>query len=206
MTDLVCYSHVRWDLGGGRAQPLMARAARDRRVWFVEEPLHEPGPPRLRREVRPEGVVVCTPILPPGLSPAATERAVAGLLESLAMVEGIHRHVAWVYAPRMLPLVEVAEPAVVVYDCVEERSAAASPQVLLRERALLARADLVFTAGPGPNASRRGLHPRVHDFPSAVDAGAPLRERAWDATWAAMDRLVAEVAAEAPLVAERVAP
>ena len=36
--DLVCFSHLRWDFVYQRPNHLMARAARDRRVFFVEEP------------------------------------------------------------------------------------------------------------------------------------------------------------------------
>jgi protoporphyrinogen oxidase len=38
------------------------------------------------------------------------------------------------------------------------------------ERALLARADLVFTGGPSLYRSKKSRHPSVHCFPSSVDA------------------------------------
>ena len=36
---LVCLSHLRWDFVFQRPQQLLTRAARDRRVFFVEEPI-----------------------------------------------------------------------------------------------------------------------------------------------------------------------
>ena len=39
VADLVCFSHLRWDFVYQRPNHLMARAARERRVLLVEEPL-----------------------------------------------------------------------------------------------------------------------------------------------------------------------
>ncbi|HEX3129087.1 MAG TPA: hypothetical protein VH394_17270, partial [Thermoanaerobaculia bacterium] len=39
--DLVCLSHLRWDFVYQRPQHLMSRFARDRRVFFFEEPIWE---------------------------------------------------------------------------------------------------------------------------------------------------------------------
>jgi UDP-galactopyranose mutase len=46
----------------------------------------------------------------------------------------------------------------------------ASPALLDRERALLGRADLMFTGGPSLYRAKRDRHPDVHCFPSSVDA------------------------------------
>jgi hypothetical protein len=62
--DLVCFSHLRWDFVFQRPQHLLSRAARDRRVFFVEEPVRESGAPRVSMHRSPEGVYVVNPILP----------------------------------------------------------------------------------------------------------------------------------------------
>ena len=41
--DLVCLSHLRWDFVFQRPQHLLSRCARDRRVFFVEEPIFTDG-------------------------------------------------------------------------------------------------------------------------------------------------------------------
>jgi UDP-galactopyranose mutase len=46
----------------------------------------------------------------------------------------------------------------------------APPRMLELERALLARADLVFTGGRSLYEAKRGRHPRVSLFPSSIDA------------------------------------
>jgi len=53
--DLVCFSHLRWDWVYQRPQHLLKRAALDRRVFYVEEPICDNGSVRL--EVRDRGAV-----------------------------------------------------------------------------------------------------------------------------------------------------
>src|SRR5688572_9633549 len=47
LPDLVCFSHLRWDFVYQRPQHLLTRCARDRRVFFVEEPIFGNGSMRL---------------------------------------------------------------------------------------------------------------------------------------------------------------
>ncbi len=170
MRDLVCFSHLRWSFVHQRPQHLMSRAARDRRVWFVEEPVRGPRPV-LKRRTTGEGVHVCVPEVPAGLGPDGAETVVAGLLAELARAEGIQEPTSWVYTPMMLPLAEALSPRLIVYDCMDELSAFrfAPAELLYRERALLARADLVFAGGRSLWEARNGAHPDVHLFPSSVD-------------------------------------
>jgi glycosyltransferase involved in cell wall biosynthesis len=171
MHDVICFSHVRWGCSYERPHHLMRRAARDRRVWFVEEPVFGAAAPRLQRSVTPDGVAVCVPHLPDGLPPLATAQALAALLEQLVMVEGIDAPLAWLYTPMMLPMVDAVGPRAVVYDCMDALWAAhfVSPELLLREHALLAASTLVFTSGRRLYEARRRSHPHVHLFPSSAD-------------------------------------
>ena len=41
--DLVCFSHLRWHFVTQRPQHLLSRAARDRRVFYFEEPVFDDG-------------------------------------------------------------------------------------------------------------------------------------------------------------------
>lgn len=186
MNDLICFSHLRWHFVYQRPQHLMARAAQRVRVWFVEAPLYGAGRPRMDRRPTAEGVVVCVPMLPSGMTPEAEIHALRGLVESLAMAEGVQAPVAWVTTPTMQPLLEVVRPRLVVYDCMDELPASphAPAEIAFRERALLANADLVFTGGRNLYEARLGAHPRVYLFPPS----------SWDATWAEMARLVDDAA------------
>jgi UDP-galactopyranose mutase len=79
--------------------------------------------------------------------------------------------VAWFYTPMAVPWIEGLTVSATVYDCMDELSAFANaPEGLReRERALMARADVVFTGGHSLYEAKRGLHPNIHVFPSSVD-------------------------------------
>ncbi len=174
--DLVALSHLRWSFVYQRPQHLMSRFARERRVFFVEEPIGEPGgaAPRLAVTESPEGVTLVVPHLPERLAadPAAAEGTVADLLAALLAERGSGGQVLWTWTPMALPWARGLTPAAVVYDCMDELSlfAGAPPELLAREERLLAAADLVFTGGRSLYEAKRGRHPAVHCFPSSIDA------------------------------------
>ncbi len=170
---LICLSHLRWDFVRQRPQHLMARFARSHRVIYVEEPLPAPcDAPHLRLSVDGEtGVTVAQPLFPEARGPADPAPAMRSMLDELIAGLGIERPVLWFYTPMMLPVAGHVEAAAVVYDCMDELSHFLdAPGDLPRlERALLARADLVFTGGLALYEAKRGLHGSVHPFPSSVD-------------------------------------
>ena len=120
--DLICLSHLRWDFVYQRPQHLMSRFARDRRVFFVEEPVWGDGPKRLEVSERPGGVRVAVPHLPHGLSAEEAEAAQAELLSGLLAEQGVSDYVLWYYTPMAIPFSEHLSPRAVVYDCMDELS------------------------------------------------------------------------------------
>src|SRR5215203_4978064 len=66
-SDLVCFSHLRWDFVFQRPQHLLTRCAKNRRVFFVEEPIFGNGSMRLEMREADGGVHVVVPHLPDGL-------------------------------------------------------------------------------------------------------------------------------------------
>ncbi len=174
MPLLLCLSHLRWDFVFQRPQHLMARAAAGYRVVFFEEPLlATSGGPCLRTRMAPEGVLVAIPLLAAGLDAAAADAAQRDLLDGLLAELAAPVAVAWYYTPMALAFAGHLRPMVTVFDSMDELSAfrGASPRLALLERRLLKQADLVFTGGRSLHEAKRGLHPRVHLFPSSVDAG-----------------------------------
>ncbi len=170
--DLVCLSHLRWDFVYQRPNHLMARAARDRRVLFVEEPVTEAGAePGWRLHVH-EGVRVATPVLPE-LAPEAAEAALAALVARLLASERIEDPVAWFYTPMALPWSRalVADASAVVFDSMDFLAGfrGAPPRIAELERELLAAADVVFTGGASLHDRLRSRHDNAHCFPSSVD-------------------------------------
>jgi glycosyltransferase involved in cell wall biosynthesis len=177
--DLVCLSHLRWDFVYQRPQHLMSRFARDRRVFFFEEPVFEDGPARLDVSERAGGIRVAVPRLPHGLPPEEVEAAQRDLLQGLLADHGVADYILWYYTPMALGFSEGLEPSAVVYDCMDELSLfrGAPPSLIDRERRLLKLADLVFTGGQSLYEAKRERHPAVHAFPSSIDAEHFARAR-----------------------------
>jgi UDP-galactopyranose mutase len=166
--DVVCLSHLRWDFVWQRPQHLMSRCARERRVFFVEEPVR--GAERAEMVVTPrdDNLLVCVPHLP---DEADATTGSQRLLEQLVRDHGLDDYILWFYTPMALPLAEQLEPRAVVYDCMDELSGflGAPAELAEREGELLDRADLVFAGGRSLYEAKRDRHPRVRLFASSVD-------------------------------------
>ena len=61
--DLICFSHLRWDFVYQRPQHLLSRFAKQRRVFFVEEPVYAAVSAPTLREMERQGVLVAVPVL-----------------------------------------------------------------------------------------------------------------------------------------------
>ena len=169
---LLCLSHLRWSFVYQRPQHLMSRFARDYNVLFHEEPIPtEDAQPWL--EVRPEanGVQVLIPRLPHGCEGETALRVQRELLDGYLAKLGVNDLLLWFYTPMALGYADHLKPKLTVYDCMDELSAfrGAPPELIERERELLARADLVFTGGYSIWEAKRQLHDNAFAFPSSVD-------------------------------------
>jgi UDP-galactopyranose mutase len=170
--DLVCLSHLRWDFVYQRPQHLLSRCAKQRRVFFVEEPIFIQGPSRLEVSQREDGVYVVVPHLPEGLSSEVSVEAIQqAMIDRLFAEHQIRDYVLWYYTPMALGWTRHLKPLVTVYDCMDELSAFKNAPRLLRDREadLFRRADLVFTGGQSLYEAKRGQHQNVYAFPSSID-------------------------------------
>jgi UDP-galactopyranose mutase len=170
---LVCLSHLRWDLLFQRPQHLMTRFAQSMPVLFIEEPAFEGRqPPHLKRYTAADNLRVFVPHMPEDLADVAAQSAQRRLVTDLLQEAGICSPVLWYYSPMALQFADAIDPAVTVYDCMDELSAFqdAPPELRRLEAELLRRADIVFTGGMSLYETKRDCHPHVHAFPSAVDA------------------------------------
>jgi len=170
--DLVCFSHLRWDFVFQRPQHLLRRAARDRRVFFVEEPIFDNGTMRLDITEREGGVQVVVPHLPKGLcSQVAHDAVLRDLVLHLIDKKNLVDYIAWYYTPMALSFTSDLNPSAVIYDCMDELSAfKGAPQSLQTfEQDLFRKADLVFTGGRSLYGAKQSQHHAVHCFPSSID-------------------------------------
>ena len=172
-TDFVCFSHLRWDFVYQRPQHLLSRCARNRRVFFVEEPIF--GNCSMRLDVREAdpGVHVVVPHLPEGLrSEVAINAVMKEMTRQLFLEHDINKYVFWYYTPMALSFTDHFNPVASVYDCMDELSAfkGAHSDLPALERQLFRQVDLVFTGGQSLYEVKRGQHPAVYAFPSSIDA------------------------------------
>lgn len=170
--DLICFSHLRWDFVYQRPQHLLKRSARDRRVFFVEEPIFDNGSMRIEIHERETNLKVVVPHLPQGLRSEVAKTAVLhDMVQRLLVDNNIQQYLAWYYTPMALDFTRHLRPLAVIYDCMDELSAfKGAPQSLIqRERELFKMADLVFTGGQSLYEAKRDQHHSVFAFPSSID-------------------------------------
>ncbi|MET0534534.1 MAG: FAD-dependent oxidoreductase [Steroidobacter sp.] len=174
LQSLIVFSHLRWSFVYQRPQHLLSRLARRHPIFFFEEPL--PGQAEERVEIdEPAPNVRVYRAHSTIASPGFHDDQIPTLQRTVLDVvrrENIRDYGVWFYSPMALPLMQDLSPQVVVYDCMDELAAFrnAPRQLLQRERALLKRADVVFTGGPSLYRAKRERHHNVHCFSSSVDA------------------------------------
>jgi|SRR5688572_28028665 len=169
--DLVCFSHLRWDFVYQRPQHLMSRFARDRRVFYVEEPLFGNHSPQLSMRVDSSGVCVVVPLLPNGMTskPAISEQRV--LVDAMFTDCGIRDCITWYYTPMARAFTSQLKCRVIVYDCMDELAAFknAPKELKWHESELLRAADVVFTGGVSLYEAKKSRHHNIHAMPSGID-------------------------------------
>lgn len=172
--DLVCLSHLRWNFVYQRPQHLMSRCARERRVFFFEEPIFEADRKRAKLDLNMDscGVCVATPKLPAAFTPTQVQDTLRRLMDSLFRKCAIRDCILWYYTPMALSFTRHIDPLLVIYDCMDELSGfrGAPPELKRNEAELLSRADVVFTGGLSLYEARADQHPNIHPFPSSIDA------------------------------------
>jgi UDP-galactopyranose mutase len=168
--DVVCLSHVPWAFGLERPHQVMRRFARDRRVFFMEPPAVTDRDTRTVMRTVEKNVHVVSLHVSASMKPEEVESAHRRCVTSFT--SDAEHPMLWVYSPSSLQAARRLAPSLVVYDCVEDHSARRDAPAELRasEARLLARADLVFTAGTSLFDAKRRHNISTYPLPSSVDA------------------------------------
>jgi len=170
--SLIVLSHLRWDFVYQRPQHLLSRFAKERRVYFFEEPVYGDEPTRLDVSRREDNLFVIVPRI------AHRDRETRNvaeiqqtMLDRLIASENIADFVLWFYTPMAMDFAAHLDPSATVFDCMDELSAFkfAPPELVENERKLLEKADVVFTGGQSLYEAKRDKHANVHAFPSSID-------------------------------------
>ena len=170
--SLICLSHLRWDFVYQRPQHLLSRFAKERNVYFFEEPIFTDEPTRLDVSRREDNLFVIVPHIShadrDSRNVAEIQRE---LLDGFIESEEIKDFVLWFYTPMALDFAAHLEPQATVFDCMDELSAFkfAPPELIENERRLLEKADVVFTGGQSLYEAKKDRHQNVYAFPSSID-------------------------------------
>jgi glycosyltransferase involved in cell wall biosynthesis len=183
--DLVVLSHLRWPWVWQRPQHVVSRLAASRRedgarAWFVEEPAVGDSPTPVVRIEQLDGLNRVWLELPPGSTdavhpgfddPAAGDYA--DLLQEALVADGCRTAPdVWLYTPMALDLAHRLAPGRTVYDVMDDLASFldAPEGLVLRQRRLMAQADVIFTGGPSLHRSvQRQRRDGVHLFRSGVE-------------------------------------
>lgn len=170
-TDLVCFSHLRWNFVYQRPQHLLSRFANFTRVFFIEEPIFHDGSDRLQIEEATKNVFVAIPYLQHGATVGEVQVKQKEMVDQLISLMEVKNYFSWYYTPMALLFTEHLRPKMVVYDCMDELSAFkfAPPELKENERRLMAKADVVFTGGYSIYEAKKDHHHNIYPFPSSID-------------------------------------
>ncbi|HEX4666874.1 MAG TPA: glycosyltransferase [Chthoniobacterales bacterium] len=178
---IIVHSHLGWDWVWQRPQQFISRLSQRHRVLFIEAPVGDPEIDRTKKTLReipdyPNVVVLQTKV--PASSWNDTEwldeerRRVVQQVLAEPLGREFQSPVQWFYDPMAVTAFagRLHERAI-VYDCMDELSLfrGAPPELVRRERALLALADVVFAGGPRIWESKRELNPNCFCFGCGVD-------------------------------------
>jgi UDP-galactopyranose mutase len=149
----------------------LSRFAKDRRVFFIEEPVFHDAQSGFDVSKRDDGLHVVVPRLQSGMPQHEIEGQLRSLIDRMVDEHQIEEYVSWYYTPMMLGWSRHLNPRAVIYDCMDELSAFrnAPAELIEKEVELLELADHVFTGGRSLYESKRDRHPSVHCFPSSID-------------------------------------
>lgn len=178
---IIVHCHLRWEGVWQRPQQFLSRIAKRHRVLFVEGPQLRDGfePPTYKfRQLsdHPNITVLHTefPASRFGDGEWVDQERFRLLDEALrGPLKGkFERPVQWFYDPMAVPAhVDKFNERAVVYDCMDELSQFkfAPPEIITRERQLLARADVVFAGGRRMCQSKSRFNSNCHFYGCGVD-------------------------------------
>jgi glycosyltransferase involved in cell wall biosynthesis len=177
---LLCLSHLRWDFVYQRPQHLLTRFSEIFSTYFLEEPIHDAEDEAyLHMSKRLPNLWVVVPHIQSGLSKAEEKLVMKQLMETFMENEDGDDFLFWYYTPMALSFTEQLNPALTVYDCMDELSLFKNAPVELKdlEKRLMAKSDVVFTGGNSLYEAKKHQHANIHSFPSSIDKSHFVKAR-----------------------------
>jgi glycosyltransferase involved in cell wall biosynthesis len=188
-SELIVLSHLRWSWVWQRPQHLIARIGAGRTVWFVEEPATPEGavPPEPRLRAEDAGAVTTVRLEIPGRGRHVgfEDDVLPYYVDQLPALVGPPQgeRIVWLYSPLALEVALALEPTTLVYDVMDDLASFkdAAPELVVRQRQTLRRADVVFAGGRSlyRSVEQQGRDD-VHLFPSGVEPEHYAQARSYD--------------------------
>jgi UDP-galactopyranose mutase len=171
ISNVICFSHLRWDFVFQRPQHLLTRWANDANVYYIEEPEFGDYDTISLNKTKDGNVTVLTPHLQNGMTESDTNRYVEMLLLQFIKLNKISDYIAWYYTPMAINYTKNLKPTLIIYDCMDELSGfkGAHPDLVRREKSLINMSDVVFTGGHHLFEHKKHLHDNIYPFPSSID-------------------------------------
>ena len=178
--DIICFCHLRWNFVYQRPQHLLTRFAQHSRVFVMEEPEYDAENDHLDiKQVENKLIWIAVPKLRNGLGEQEKIEAQRILLDEMVMSFYINQFISWYYSPMPLAFSDHLNPAMIVYDCMDELSAfnGAPESLVNKEKELLQKANIVFTGGHNFHGklefnSRKGLEKSTETLVNLVQIWA----------------------------------
>jgi len=179
---IIVHSHLGWDWVWQRPQQFHSRLSKTHPILFVEGPIptDQMKTPRLTlREVSDHPNIVVLQMQMPAARfwadgawvDSERRRLVKSVLEG-PLGRKFENPVQWFYDPMAATaFVGHMDEQAIVYDCMDELSQfkGAPPELVRRERELLAAAHVVFAGGPKMARSKSRFNSNCHSFGCGVD-------------------------------------
>lgn len=179
---LIVHSHLPWDWVWQRPQQFHSRLSKTHPILFVEGPVPTDQLTTSRvtlREVSDYPNIVVLQMQMPAARfwsdgawvDSERRRLVQSVLEG-PLGRNFENPVQWFYDPMAVTaFAGHMEEQAIVYDCMDELSQfkGAPPELVRRERELLAVADVVFAGGPKMAKSKSRFNSNCHSFGCGVD-------------------------------------
>jgi len=177
---LLCLSHLRWDFVYQRPQHLLTRFSEMFSTYFLEEPIHDAEDGAyLHISKRLTNLWVVVPHISPGLFKTEEKLVMKQLLDKFMEKEDGDDFLFWYYTPMALSFTEQLNPALIVYDCMDELSLFKNAPAELKdlEKKLMAKSDVVFTGGHSLYEAKKHQHANIYPFPSSIDKSHFVKAR-----------------------------
>lgn len=171
ISNVLCFSHLRWNFVFQRPQHLLTRWAEDVSVYYFEEPEFGDDETISLKEVKDGNVTVLTPQLKAGMNESEINKYYEILLLKFIKMNTISDFIAWYYTPMAINFTRNIKPTLIIYDCMDELSGfrGAHPDLTKNERTLMNMSDVVFTGGHHLYEHKKHLHENIYPFPSSID-------------------------------------